>query len=172
MEEASLSFSAKEVESLAFLPEEAEDFKQYTFLAKDMGQREVLSVADGILKYHFINTLAKKRMLDAEEFEFKDFSRFLEMRKLAYTLYDYKDAITYGLVNCLLEAGRDIRYYKIHMRSEALDGKMYELCALPSERLVLHTMDKTVLDLLKKFGVEELSKQQSIISDYVNKTML
>ncbi len=152
--------------------ESLSNFVVYCALAEEMAERPVLSIADGLIKYHFINTLAKKRMLEAEEFEFKDFERFLRMREFAHRLYELKDVVTMGMVESLLEADVSINYYKIQMRSESLDGKMYEISAVPSENIVLHTTDEKLVQFLKKAGVNEKEKQKSIISEYVNKKML
>lgn len=140
-------------------------------VAERMGAREVRTISDGLIKYNFINALAKRQMSVAEQFEFSNFSKCLALRKIVYRLYALKDEITLGLCGHLVKSGETIDYYRIHLRSEHLDGKIYEISAVPGERIVLHTASEEVIRFMRQSGIEEGGMRPSRISDYVNVKM-
>lgn len=146
-----------------------EEERQLFGIACYIAKREVLSVADGLIKYNYINSLAKWQMSLAERFEFSNLPKCLSLRKIAHKLYELKDEITYGLCLQLLACNEKVDFYKIYLRSEQLNGKIYEIVSIPSERIVLHTTSEQVIHLLKNSGLEELEMQNSKIASYVNK---
>lgn len=140
-------------------------------VAERLGASEVQSISDGLIKYNFINALAKRQMSVAERFEFSNFSKCLALRKIVYRLYALKDEITLGLCRRLVSSDEKVEYYRIHLRSEHLSGKIYEISAIPSERIILHTTSEEVIHFMRTSGIEEEKMRQSRISDYVNVKM-
>ncbi|MDO4754431.1 MAG: metallophosphoesterase [Bacillota bacterium] len=143
-------------------------------VAFSMSSGTVLSVADGIIKYHFVNSLAKRQMSLAERFEFSNLQKCLRLRGLVYRLYEIKDQMTLGLCKHLIDGEEkpyEISFYKIYLRSSELSGKIYEISAIADEKIVLHTTCQEVVDLLKKSGRNEGEMQNSKISAYVNVKM-
>lgn len=137
-----------------------------------IASQSVRSVADGLIKYHMLNALAKKMMLEADVYEFSNLKKHLEMREIAHSLYRKKDAVTGALISKLLEKEDALRVYPISMRSEAMSGKMYEISAIPSEKIVLHTMDAEIIENCKSAGVEIGEIRKSAISAYVDARIL
>lgn len=156
-----------------FAPEDV-DSEVYALLciAVDMSERAVRSVADGIIKYNFLNALAKKQMFEADVFEYSNFERFLAMRRVAHYVYELKDKVTLGLCRKLLSEGFALSYYRIRTRSEALSGRIYEIVSDEGEKIVLHTMSADVVDFLRTCGIMEGAEGDSKISAYVNKRLL
>lgn len=170
-------FDASSLDASSFDDSCSEEFRRLIRAAVDMAQTPVLSVADGLIKYNYINSLAKYRMSEADVFEFSNLGKCLAMRRTAHRLYELKEIVTEGLCDAVL-ALRDempdyfahfpIRFYKIQMRSEALNGKIYEITAVPDERIVLHTGNENVIRKWKEKGLQESEYRHSVISDYVN----
>ncbi|MBS7525480.1 hypothetical protein KHM83_02170 [Fusibacter paucivorans] len=59
---------------------------------------EVKDVEEGVLKYHYFNTMAKMKMLTADELEYRDPEGCKGLREAAYELYTKKERITLGLL--------------------------------------------------------------------------
>ncbi len=150
----------------------AEEVGALIGFAADMARQKVRSVADGIIKYNFMNALAKRQMLEAGIFEFSNFEKFLAMRKEAHRIYELKDIIALGFCRALINEGFHIIYYRIRMRSEALNGRLYEIVSDSGEKIILHTTNREIVDFLGSCGIPESEMRNSEISGYVNKRFL
>lgn len=160
----------EEVCSRYWLDEVDERLSSMAEAAVSMSERSVLSVADGLIKYNYINSVCKKLMLEAEAYEFSNPERFLSLRRMAHFLYERKESVTEGLCDALLEEDTEVSFYPISLRSDALNGHMYEIFALPEEKVILHTMSDRVIGTLKNAGIMEGELRRSAVDSYVNAT--
>lgn len=127
---------------------------------------EIKSVEEGVIKYHYFNTLAKKMMLDADALEFKDARMSARLRENAYTNYLKKDKITLNMLE--LVDYKEIEAYFIHMKSKSLEGQIYEIRFNGYEKVVLHSKDRKILYKLKTANCFFDERLESVIDDYVN----
>lgn len=160
---------AKEAER-AYIPVGiGDDCENREKICQSIAASQVRSIADGIIKYNYLNAIAKHWMCRASDFEFNNFEKFKSLRAKAHAVYEQKEKVTKGLCERLLESGQKIDFYKICMRSEALDDKLYEIVSLPEEKLILHTQCPGVIRFLRESGVPEGAKRVSVITNYVNR---
>lgn len=124
------------------------------------------SVDEGVVKYHYYNTQAKKMMIEADDFEFRNPQRYFELKNQAYEWYVKKDKITLQLLELI--AYSQVSAYFIHMDSRHLEGQIYEINLLAYDRVVLHSKDKKILHKLKVAGCFEEQRLPSIVQRYIN----
>ena len=127
---------------------------------------EVSSIDEGIIKYHYFNTMAKKLMIEADGLEFKDPKSCDKLRQSAYDFYLKKDKITLSLLEFVDFKG--VEAYFIHMKSRTLDGVIYEIRFNTCEKVVLHSRDRKILYKLKESGCFSHEAMASVIDEYVN----
>jgi hypothetical protein len=126
----------------------------------------VNTVDEGILKYHYFNTMAKMKMLAADEVEYRDPEGCKTLREAAYELYTKKERITLGLIE--LKGFQNISAYYIDLNSKALCGQVFEIVIRDLDYAILHSRDRKVLFKLKSAGCFEDCVKPSLIHDYVN----
>lgn len=146
-----------------------EDFitENYAMMCKLSGVGfEVNSVEEGVLKYHYFNTMAKKQMLDADASEFRDPKLSSKLREKAYDLYLKKDKVTLNLLEFV--EYQSIEAYFIHMNSKSLEGLIYEIRFNDHEKVVLHSKDRKILFKLKEANCFFDERKASVVNDYVN----
>lgn len=126
----------------------------------------IQSVDEGILKYHYFNTQAKMKMLEADELEFRAPDKHFKLKEQAYDWYLKKDKITLQLVELVnYEA---ISAYFIHMNSRGLEGQIYEIDFYNHDRVILHSKDRKILHKLKTAGCFIEERMDSKVKSYVN----
>ncbi|MGX8796016.1 DUF6648 family protein [Fusibacter sp. JL298sf-3] len=126
----------------------------------------VRTIREGVMKYHYFNTLAKKMMLDAGDITFRDPRGAEKLKEQAYDLYVKKDQVTLKLLEILEYKGLDAYY--IFMNSKQLEGHIYEIDCLEHEKVVLHSKDRKILHKLRNAGCFSDEKRPSKIQSYVN----
>lgn len=127
---------------------------------------DISSIEEGIIKYHYFNTHAKKYMIEAEEIVYRDSRQSEKLKNQAYDLYVKKDQVTLKLIEQL--EFRRLEAYFIYMNSRHLEGQIYEIRCLDYEKVVLHSKDKKILHKLRTAGCFHENKMESIIQSYVN----
>ena len=127
---------------------------------------DVTSIDEGVIKYHYFNTMAKKLMIEADGLEFKDPKSCDKLRQTAYDFYLKKDKITLSLLEYVDFKG--VEAYFIHMKSRTLDGVIYEIRFNTCEKVVLHSRDRKILYKLKEAGCFSEEPVASVIDVYVN----
>ena len=127
---------------------------------------QVESIDEGVLKYHYFNTMAKKLMIEADALEFKDPNKCNRLRDNAFDFYSKKDKITLNLLEHVEYKG--VSAYFIHMKSKRLEGVIYEIKFDTCEKVVLHSRDRKILYKLKESGCFCEEPMASVIDDYVN----
>lgn len=127
---------------------------------------EISSVDEGIMKYHYFNTLAKKKMLEADLLEYRDPAAASKVKSEAFDLYLKKDRITLNLLEYVNY--NDIEAYYIQMNSKHLEGTIYEIVFLNHDRVILHSKDRKILYKLRTSGCFSENWRESKIQTYVN----
>lgn len=127
-------------------------------------------MADAIIKYFYVNTMAKKIMLDADLEEFRNFERFIELRNSAYELYEYKERLTESIVNKMIVDGEihKIEAYYVKSGSEFLKGRLIEVVFIREEKFLVHTISERVARVLKKEGILSDEIRLSVLDKYIN----
>ncbi len=126
----------------------------------------VKSVNEGIIKYHYFNTMAKKMMLDADEIEFRAPEKSIALKEEAYRFYLKKDRITLQLLEFV--SFQNVNAYFIHMKSKRLEGEIFEIDFYACDRVILHSKDKKILHKLKTAGCFQDGKVESKVQTYVD----
>lgn len=126
----------------------------------------VNSVEEGVVKYHYFNTKAKKLMLEADELEFRDPRMSDRLKNNAYDFYVKKDKITLAMLEHVNFEG--VTAYFINMNSKYLEGSIYEICFKEHDKVILHSRDRRILYKLKCAGCYDEETRDSVIGDYVN----
>ncbi|MBE0450455.1 MAG: hypothetical protein IBX70_06385 [Clostridia bacterium] len=124
------------------------------------------TVDEGVLKYHYFNTMAKKLMLEADAIEYREPSKYFQLKNQAYDYYVKKDRITLkllDLVDCTA-----VRAYYINMNSRQLEGAIYEIDFIDYDRVILHSKDRKILHKLRSSGCFLEEKLESKVKAYVN----
>lgn len=126
----------------------------------------VESVEEGIIKYHYFNTQAKKLMLEAEALIFRDERQSNRLKEKAYDLYVKKDHVTLKMIELMVY--QNMEAYYIHMNSRHLEGQIFEICCHDYEKVVLHSKDRKILHKLRTAGCFVEDRRNSKIETYVN----
>lgn len=137
-------------------------------LIKDLKSTDygVSTVHEGIVKYHYFNTMAKKTMLEADIYEYRNPYEYRKLRESAYDFYLKKEKITLGLLETVNYQAVDA--YFIQLRSQNLSGQIFEIVFKDLEKVILHSKDKKILHKLKTNGCFDETLRPSAIDDYVN----
>lgn len=127
---------------------------------------EVSSMEEGLLKYHYFNTMAKMKMIEADEIEFRDPATYQRLKNMAYAYYQKKEQVTYAFIK--YKDFKNMHAYFIDLNSKALNGSIFEIVLEDAAYAVLHSKDKKILNLLKKAACFEECIKPSVIHTYVN----
>lgn len=127
---------------------------------------DVNSAEEGIFKYYYWNIIAKKNMLLANEYEYKNPSKSRRYKEDAFDSYSKKDIIILNMLECLKY--KDVEGYFIEMDSKALNGTIYEINLSKLDKVILHSKSKKVLNKLINNGVFNEKVQKSQIDNYIN----
>lgn len=127
---------------------------------------DIRTIEEGIIKYHYFNTQAKKCMIEAEEIVYRDSRQSEKLKNQAYDLYVKKDQVTLKMLEQM--SFKHLEAYFIYMNSRHLEGQIYEIRCLDYEKVVLHSKDKKILHKLRTAGCFHENKMESIIQSYVN----
>ncbi len=137
-------------------------------LIKDMKRvnYNVTSIYEGIVKYHYFNTFAKKKVLEADIYEFREPMRYKQLKEEAYQYYLKKDRITLAMLEIV--AYENVEAYFISLNSQGLCGHIFEVVLKDYDRVVLHSKDRKILHKLKINDCFDPLIRASVIDNYVN----
>jgi len=146
-----------------------ENYEMFSDLEGDEPFRirmEIETFSEGVMKYHYFNTLAKKYMLDADAVEYREPEQCKRFRSLAYELYIKKDRIALAMLEHV--AFKDVTAYYIRMNSKSLEGSIFEIDFLKEDRVVLHSRDPKMRYKLKSAGCFSEELRASKVESYIN----
>lgn len=126
------------------------------------------SLEEALYHYQFHNSKAKYfkwKYMESIESQ-RIFA--LECKNKSLFHYEQKEAVTLLLLKDFYSDHGKISAYYLKMNSKALDGKLVEIVFHEYERVVLHSLDKKVIDFLKFHSILTNEPKSSLIDGYVN----
>ena len=131
--------------------------------------KRIDSFEKGVYNYQYYNALAKYDKLRAKDKKLAEkhpelIKGILENVKAAYR---NKDDSTIRLIRFL--EYEDMEAYFIKSKSEYLDNKLFEIVLHGYEGVILHSINRGLLEELRREGVFQDVRKKSKIDEYVNK---
>lgn len=146
--------------------------KNYNYLVKlDLKPfASINTVNEAIYNYHYYNLMAKKANLEAQRIlhhknKKKNYLKLINKRENYYYL---KDIASLRLLE-LIEF-KDVESYFISLNSKRLKGEIFEIRINCFDKVILHSKNKHILEMLKDNNVFSSAPRKSIIDSYVNKS--
>ncbi|PID79442.1 MAG: hypothetical protein CSB19_02315 [Clostridiales bacterium] len=124
------------------------------------------SVDEGLFYYQYYNALAKQCQLTYRSLIDVDLFEALEYRNQSSAHYRTKERITEMILNAVED--EHITAYYVQTESRELRNKLVEIVFCDREKVILHSVDKTVVKQLKKLNCLISGIQKSRIDDYIN----
>ena len=131
--------------------------------------KKIDSFEKGIYNYQYFNAIAKYNKLQMKDKKLAEKHPELikELLNNVKTAYRSKDESIIRLLRFLQYD--NLEAYFIKAKSEFLDNKLFEIVLFDYEGVVLHSINKKLLDELKNEGVFQDVRKKSKIDEYVNK---
>lgn len=126
----------------------------------------IQTVKNGIIAYHYYNTMAKKLMMDGSDNYFRDPHRAKKYHNKGQDQYVKKDSLVLSIIELL--AYENMEAYFVTLASENLQEQLFEIVLTNYRRVIFHSKDKRILNRLRKNGVFSEIPRTSKINDYVN----
>ncbi|MCK5763275.1 MAG: hypothetical protein KAH05_04070 [Clostridiales bacterium] len=127
---------------------------------------EITTVDEALYNYQYYNTLAKYGKMLAMELKYKDPFVAVEHRKKADKYYYLKERVTEKLI--ALYGDKPLKAYYIKVTSKSLKGKLFEIVFEDLDKVILHSKDVRIHNILVKMKKFDKKMQKSIIDDYIN----
>lgn len=125
------------------------------------------SFEKALYNYNYYNSKAK---ICLEEYNRHKNSGNAKKAKLAnnnkVNNYDLKDKAIIAMIK--FEDSCNIKAYNIFINSKSLDSKIFEICFIKKERIILHTLNENIKNILIKLNCFDDTKRESLISSYIN----
>lgn len=80
--------------------------------------------------------------------------------------YNLKDKAIIAMIK--YEDSCNIKAYNIFVNSISLDEKIFEIYFINKERIILHTLNEDIKNILIKLNCFDDTKRESLISSYIN----
>jgi len=119
-----------------------------------------------IYNYQYYNILAKYANLQAQECAIFDPKGSDSYKQDEFEYYKYKDQATLSLLE--LVNYESVEAYFMHMQSNRLDGKIFEVVFKDFHRAIFHSMNPKILKQLRDHRVFSPVYKDSVIHSYVN----
>ncbi len=124
------------------------------------------TVDEGLFYYQYYNALAKQCRLTYRDLIDDDLFEALEYRDKSTAHYRTKERITAMILDVI--GDERIIAYCVQTESHSLRNKLVEIVFCDREKVILHSIDKTVVKLLKKLNYLQSGMRKSLIDDYIN----
>ncbi|WP_296113591.1 DUF6648 family protein [uncultured Anaerococcus sp.] len=146
--------------------------RNYKFLT-DLGLKpfsQIRDLEEAIYNYQYYNIMAK--FANSKAFKIQNSSK----KKKLYTrlindrenFYYLKDLATLSLIQIV---GFDnIESYYISLKSKRLTGQIFEIKVKNCDKLILHSKNKKILNILKAADIFSEDIRESLIDSYVNRS--
>lgn len=121
-----------------------------------------------LFNYNYYNTKAKIALAMCNKYkEQKKINKSKREENLKLNCYSEKDKATYAMVD--LEDKEFLEAYYINLNSKNLAKSIFEINFKNREKVILHSKNNDIKDLLIKKGVFIEEIRDSLIDTYVNK---
>ncbi len=124
------------------------------------------SVEEGLFYYQYYNALAKYQQIKFRQLVDRDLFSALDYRRASTDNYRHKERIT----KLLLSSFKDepLRAYFVKVNSQQLRHKLVEIVFTRRAKVILHTLDKSIIALLRRRNCLTDKVVDSLIGDYIN----
>jgi len=132
--------------------------------------QKIDSFEKGIYNYQYYNVIAKYNKLRSKDRKLTEKHPELvkELLENVKTAYRSKDESIIRLLRFLDYENTEAYYIK--SKSDWLDNKLFEILLHDHEGVVFHSINRGLLEELKREGVFQEVRKKSKIDEYVNKT--
>lgn len=130
--------------------------------------KNVTSFDEALYNYQYYNVRAKMDMMEFKDYEMRDLQYALSCRDRAFEDYRQKDIMILKMLD--LEGYEHVKGFFIKMNSVDLEGELFEVVFTDKERVIFHTKDRRILRRLRNNNCFNEELQESLISEYVNKS--
>lgn len=129
---------------------------------------QVNSYEEGMYNYQYYNVLAKYYNMLSKEFKYnEDFpKKYKEYQEKTNLYYEKKDQSNLKLLRYLEFNG--VEAYFVETESKFLNNKLYEIVLLEYDFAIFHSMNLSLLEILRQENVFKEDKRKSIIDEYIN----
>ena len=128
--------------------------------------KKISTIEEGLYNYQYYNTLAKYDKMKAKELKYTDPFVSVDFKKQGDKYYFEKERVTEKLID--LYGNNKIDAYYIQVTSKSLKGKLFEIVFVDLDRVILHSMDRKILRMLKNRKSFHKQIKKSIIDEYIN----
>ncbi|MCH4891105.1 hypothetical protein EZV73_26240 [Acidaminobacter sp. JC074] len=125
-----------------------------------------LDFSQCIYNYQYYNIMAKYANLQAQDCAYFDPKGAEAYKEEEFEYYKYKDEATLSLLE--LVDYKSVEAYFMHMQSNRLDGKLFEVVFKDFNRAIFHSMNPKILKRLREHRVFSPVYKDSVIHSYVN----
>ncbi len=126
----------------------------------------ISSLEEGLFYYQYYNTMAKYYQIKYKHLVDDNIFDAIEMRDQSSAYYRDKEQITKLIINH--SHNEPIEAYYVDVNSQRLKDKLIEIVFLARQKVVLHSLDKDVLTLLKRKNYFKYGRSKSRIDSYIN----
>jgi hypothetical protein len=143
--------------------------ESYTYFEnspKPLPGKKLSSYSEGMYLYQYYNAHAKVEKATYQKKKYKEPFEAVEHRKASDKYYKLKEQVSLSILRFLEFKG--IEAYYIQSDSRKLKHKLVEVLIQDHERGILHTLDHTVIEALKKNDCLDFRARTSKIDEYVN----
>ncbi len=126
----------------------------------------IATLDEGLFYYQYFNIMAKYYQMKYKQLIEDSIFEAIELRNRSNAYYRDKERITELLLTDLKE--EPITAYYVDVNSRRLNNKLVEIVFLEREKVILHSMDKRVIALLKRKNYFKYSRSKSRIDSYIN----
>ncbi len=120
----------------------------------------------GLFYYQYYNSLAKYQQLKFRELAEDDLFSALDWRRLSTANYQNKERVTAMLLEGVVN--QPIVAYYVKVNSQKLRHKLVEIVFTAQQRVILHTVDDSVIAILRRKNYLTGKTANSLIADYIN----
>lgn len=123
-----------------------------------------------LFNYNYFNSRAKMYLEESKKYENSKNVRDQKRYKLAennkINCYYHKDQSIISMIK--LECPEKIIAYNISLHSKNLSNQIFEIYFKDREKIILHTKNLEIKDLLISLNIFEEEERESLISSYIN----
>ncbi len=127
---------------------------------------EICDLDEGLFYYQYFNSLAKCHQMTYRELRYDNPFVAVKHRELSDSFYGIKERVTYRMLRCC--KNEPISAYYVKTKSKKLHQRLVEIVFTDREKIILHTLDKKVIQLLYQRGCLFAGVKPSRIAEYIN----
>lgn len=123
----------------------------------------------GIYYYQLFNTLAKIENIKYNELKYKEPFEAINHKKKSEFYYKMKEKTTMKILKFAIKYNEEFNSYFIKANSKKLHSNLVEIDFYNKEKVILHTLDEKIINLLIINNRLKNINKKSKIENYINK---